>query len=342
MYHLINRNNYQIKKQNFLLNINPAVKIILFFLVFKIIFSLNIDFNINLLQKYDLFCFLYFLFITSLLTFLLFYVNFSFFKLLKKIFYFKFVIILSLVINLQTSISDVNTNQYFRFYTVDMNIFYFFLIFLFLFFLGSDLWFKKIIWFLCLFFFFFLPLIYGSKLDIFPSNWKFFGIKTLFLSKIYVWKFILICIRIYLFIILNILISQTTSFIDIHDGLEILLKPLKKINIPVEIFSLMISLIFTSIPFLLEITQKVLKAQVSRGLDLNTKKINKRIYYLLSLLIPIFVLSLKKSFVLANAMETRGYVLGKKRTNLTNYNLNLIDYYCGSIILFLFLLSFLK
>ncbi|MDV3195443.1 MAG: hypothetical protein Q8881_04335, partial [Sweet potato little leaf phytoplasma] len=41
-----------------------------------------------------------------------------------------------------------------------------------------------------------------------------------------------------------------TSFMEINDGLELILKPLKKIHFPLETFTMLLSLIYMFIPFL--------------------------------------------------------------------------------------------
>ncbi|PQP79912.1 energy-coupling factor transporter transmembrane protein EcfT [Candidatus Phytoplasma phoenicium] len=329
---MIQRNHdYKIKK-HFLFRINPALKIIFFILMFKIIFSLNIDFTFYSHPKYIL-CFLfYFLIIVGILIGLMMSLNFSLFYLLKHLSYLKFIIILSLIVHLSTK--QLFTEKSFQFNTWDIELFSFVIVF-FLFFISTNYFgLKKIRWILFLFLFLFIPWLQKQIFDV------SFPLRTLYLSQKYTLRLGLICLRIWLFMILNLLMAQTTSFMEINDGLEILLKPLKKLKLPVEMFCLMISLIFMSIPFLLETTQKIFKAQMARGINFYTKNIRKRIYYLLSILIPIFVLSLKKSFVLANAMETRGYVLGKPRTKLASYSLTLKDYLCCTVMLFLFVFSF--
>ncbi|KND62762.1 energy-coupling factor transporter transmembrane component T [Candidatus Phytoplasma phoenicium] len=321
---------YKIKK-HFLFCINPALKIIFFMFMFKIIFSLNM---VSPQQDFNLFFGFYFLIIVGFLIGCMLSLNFSFFHLLQHISYLKFVIILSLIINLTTI--PPSSEKFLQFKTWDISLFSFFIILLFFFIITNYFGFKKIRLVLFLFLFLFLPFL----LTQFAIEGMIFTTTPLYLSHQCIFRLVLICIRIWLFIILNILMAQTTSFMEINDGLEILLKPLKKIKLPVEMFCLLISLIFMSIPFLLETTQKILKAQMARGINFYTKNIRKRIYYLLSILIPIFVLSLKKSFILANAMETRGYVLGKPRTKLISYCLTITDYVCGVVMLFLFVVSF--
>jgi energy-coupling factor transport system permease protein len=129
------------------------------------------------------------------------------------------------------------------------------------------------------------------------------------------------------------LFNKITSFIEIQDGLDIILSPLKKCKISTETFTLFLSLIFMANTFLLQETNKILKAQIARGMDLHKKNVFKRINHLLALLVPIFVLVFKRSLVLSNAMEVRGYVLSAPRTKMITYRWKIIDFVTLSAIL---------
>ncbi len=138
-------------------------------------------------------------------------------------------------------------------------------------------------------------------------------------------RIIFIFIRILTVIIVTSLLTYTTSTTELNDGLESVLKPLKYIGIPVSVFSMMLSLTLRSIPTLLEETDKIMKAQASRGVDFKESKLVEKIVQIISLLIPIFVVSFKRSLDLSNAMEVRGYILGAPRTKLISYQWNTKD-----------------
>ena len=123
------------------------------------------------------------------------------------------------------------------------------------------------------------------------------------------------------------LLTFTTMTTDLNYGIESLLSPLKKIKVPVEVLSMMISLTLRSIPTLLEETEKIMKAQSSRGSDFKESKLKEKVVQIIALLIPVFVISFKRSEELANAMEARGYVLGQKRSRIDTYKLGFVDYF---------------
>ncbi|KXT29136.1 cobalt transport family protein [Candidatus Phytoplasma oryzae] len=321
-----------IKKKSFLFSINPALKIILTILLFKIIFTLNFDFLFQEKKKISLLLsFLPFFFVTITLFLLLFSINFSFMELIKKFLHLKFFIFFSFLIYFSF---DQPSEKYFKIYCFKHTFFWFFIIFLLFWFFFKKKINKNIYWLINMIILFMIPFILFIN-DIYVYNIQILFFKTKDLLKI-----IIVFFRILLILILNILISETTSFMEINDGLEIIFKPLKKIGIPVEIFTIMLSLIFMSIPFLLNEVHRIIKAQISRGLNFYTNNIFKKIYFLLALIIPIFILVFQKSFVLANAMETRGFILGNSRTKLSFYKMSINDYLILFIVLFFFVYSF--
>jgi energy-coupling factor transport system permease protein len=68
-----------------------------------------------------------------------------------------------------------------------------------------------------------------------------------------------------------------------------------------------------------------MKAQASRGVDFKESTFKEKISQVISLLIPVFVISFKRSEDLGNAMEVRGYIIGAKRTRIDEYIISLKD-----------------
>lgn len=135
-----------------------------------------------------------------------------------------------------------------------------------------------------------------------------------------------IFLRIVSVMIIASLLTFTTSTIELNDGLESLMKPLRLIKVPTYVFSMMISLTLRSIPTLLEETEKILKAQTSRGADFNESKFKDKLRQIIALLIPVFVISFNRADDLSNAMEARGYIIGEERTKLDIYKIRIKDY----------------
>ncbi|KMJ56485.1 cobalt ABC transporter permease [Bacillus sp. LL01] len=125
-----------------------------------------------------------------------------------------------------------------------------------------------------------------------------------------------IATRLLTLVMLTSLITLTTSPIDLTDGLESLFTPLKKVGLPAHELALMMSIALRFIPTFMQETEKILKAQMARGVDFSSGPISKRIKALLPLLVPLFISAFKRAEDLALAMEARGYRGGEGRTKL--------------------------
>ena len=143
-------------------------------------------------------------------------------------------------------------------------------------------------------------------------------------------------LRIILVIFLSTLLTVSTSTTDINLGLEWVLHPLSFIKIPVSEIAMMFSLTLRFIPTLLIETNKIMKAQASRGIDFNEGSFVEKVKQVVTLLIPMFFISITRAEDLANAMEARGYVIGGKRTNIDELKFRWKD-----LIAFLVVLSIL-
>lgn len=124
----------------------------------------------------------------------------------------------------------------------------------------------------------------------------------------------------------SILLTYTTSPISLTDGLESLLSPLKKVNLPVHTFAMMMSISLRFIPTLIEETEKIMNAQKSRGADFTSGTLAQRAKALIPLLVPLFVSSFKRAEELATAMECRCYRGDKNRTKLVKLEYHGIDF----------------
>ncbi len=125
---------------------------------------------------------------------------------------------------------------------------------------------------------------------------------------------IFISLRFFFLIIMTGLLTLTTTPIEITDGMESLLKPLKRFRFPVHEFALMMSIALRFIPTLMDETDKIMKAQVARGVDFTQGSLKERAQSFIPLLIPLFINSFKRAEELAIAMEARGYRGGEGRT----------------------------
>jgi energy-coupling factor transport system permease protein len=136
---------------------------------------------------------------------------------------------------------------------------------------------------------------------------------------------IFISLRFFFLVIMTSLLTLTTTPIEITDGMESLLRPLNKIRFPVHELSLMMSIALRFIPTLMDETDKIMKAQIARGVDFSSGTFKQRAQSIVPLLIPLFINAFKRAEELATAMEARGYRGGEGRTKYRLLNWESLD-----------------
>ena len=155
------------------------------------------------------------------------------------------------------------------------------------------------------------------------------GFGTITLEGIY--TAIRLSMRLILLVITASLLTLTTTPISLTDGIEKLLKPLSKIGFPGHEIALMMTIALRFIPTLVEETDKIMKAQKSRGADFESGNIFKRAKSFLPILVPLFVNSFKRADDLAIAMEARGYKGGEGRTRMKELHFSNTDLQFGVV-----------
>lgn len=120
----------------------------------------------------------------------------------------------------------------------------------------------------------------------------------------------------YLVMSTQLSLTLTTTPLEIADGIENLLKPLARFGFPAHELAMMMSIALRFVPTLSQETEKIIKAQSSRGADYDTGGAIARARGLVSVLIPLFVSAFKRAEELATAMEARCYRGGEGRTKL--------------------------
>ena len=183
-------------------------------------------------------------------------------------------------------------------------------------------------------------LLFTSLINLFMTKGEGEPLISLWVLEIYeegIARAILMSLRVILLIVgSSVLLTYTTSPISLTDGIEALLSPLKKINLPVHTFAMMMSIALRFIPTLVEETEKIMNAQKSRGADFTSGSLAKRAKALIPILVPLFVSSFKRAEELATAMECRCYRGDKNRTKLVKLEYHARDYlFMGLFVLIL-------
>lgn len=123
-------------------------------------------------------------------------------------------------------------------------------------------------------------------------------------------------VRLIYLILGSSLMTFTTTPNALTDGIERLLWPLRKIKVPVHEIAMMMSIALRFIPILLEEADKIIKAQIARGADLENGNIIKKAKAMVPILVPLFVSAFRRASDLAMAMEARCYHGGDGRTKM--------------------------
>ncbi|MEN3203265.1 MAG: energy-coupling factor transporter transmembrane protein EcfT [Atribacterota bacterium] len=129
-------------------------------------------------------------------------------------------------------------------------------------------------------------------------------------------KGLFIVVRLALLVVVTTILTLTTSPIELTDGMEGLLSPLKKWGFPAHELAMMMTIALRFIPTLLEEADRIMKAQMARGVDFESGGLLNRIRGLVPLLVPLFVSAFRRAEDLAIAMESRCYRGGVGRTRL--------------------------
>lgn len=123
-----------------------------------------------------------------------------------------------------------------------------------------------------------------------------------------------IILRLIIMMCLMMILTSTTKPMDLTYAFEWYMTPLKLIRFPVHEIAMTLSIALRFIPTLLDETNRIMKAQSSRGVDFNHGGLLKRFKAIVSLILPLFISAIERSEELANAMEVRGYDPRAKRT----------------------------
>ena len=135
-----------------------------------------------------------------------------------------------------------------------------------------------------------------------------------------------IVVRLALMIMITTILTATTKPLELTLAIEDLLKPFQVIHVPAHEIAMMISIALRFIPTLIEEKQRIMKAQASRGVDMENGKLMEKVRAILSLIVPLFVSAFQRAEDLAYAMEARGYIPNRPRSRYKQLKMSGKDY----------------
>jgi energy-coupling factor transport system permease protein len=131
-------------------------------------------------------------------------------------------------------------------------------------------------------------------------------------------------LRIVVLLILANAMTLTTSPMELTDALERFLRPFRRIGVPAHEIALMVSLAIRFVPIFIEETDRIQKAQASRGSRVEGP-FWVRIRGIFPVIVPLFLSSFRKAGDLAYAMDARCYQGGEGRTRFRELRFHLAD-----------------
>ena len=177
---------------------------------------------------------------------------------------------------------------------------------------------------------FLILILYLSKVPMINYMKNIYRLK-IFLLSIFIFNIIfnssfLLTFQLLLKIIIVILYSQvllfTTATSDMIFSIEWLLRPLKLFKINTKQISFCICLSIVFIPVVIEQFNAIIKSIKGRGINIEKGNIKQRIMLLTSVILPMFILTLRSSDALAESLELR--YDNKSVSNIT-YKVNISD-----------------
>ncbi len=134
-------------------------------------------------------------------------------------------------------------------------------------------------------------------------------------------------LRFFGFIAVLGLAAASISESELTHGLESLLRPLNVLRLPVYDFVAVIQVTLRYFPMLAQTAERIAKAQASRGADWQPAGWNlaRRVRRLVPLIVPLFIVSLRRAENMALAMDARAYGSMRTRTSMVQLRMRLSD-----------------
>ena len=145
-----------------------------------------------------------------------------------------------------------------------------------------------------------------------PTSIKSFNF-TIYQDGLYTSLYVLI--RLVSIVLLSTILTISTTPSDLTLAFEWLFRPLKIFKINSEEIALIFTIALRYIPTIRDEAFKIMDAQASRGVDFKENNAFKKIKQIVSLLVPMFVISFERSDELADAMLSRNFVPGRPKTH---------------------------
>ncbi len=132
-------------------------------------------------------------------------------------------------------------------------------------------------------------------------------------------------LRLFFLVLYAGFLTLTTSPMELSDGLERLFQPFQRVGFPAHEMAMMMTIALRFIPTLFDETDRILRAQLARGADLDHGGLLRRMKAFIPVLVPLFVIVFQRAEDLAQAMEARCYRGGTGRSRMNPLRWKIAD-----------------
>ncbi|AHK22274.1 Energy-coupling factor transporter transmembrane protein EcfT [Candidatus Hepatoplasma crinochetorum Av] len=135
-----------------------------------------------------------------------------------------------------------------------------------------------------------------------------------------------ITIRIFILLLISSILILSSTQKEISDAISFFIYPLRYIKVPVNEFSLIITIGLRFLPLIILEAEQILQSLSTRGIDFYSSSFKIKIKAFFALFNPLFISAFDRANNLSYALYVRQYQIGKKRTQYNSYKFNLIDF----------------
>jgi energy-coupling factor transport system permease protein len=159
----------------------------------------------------------------------------------------------------------------------------------------------------------------------------FFTVGSLVVGLSDLWLGLMLMARFCALILALSLASFTLSTGELTLGLGYLLRPLARIGLPAHDFVMMLQVSLRFLPLLAQSAERIAKAQAARGANWEARggSLLGRARRILPIIVPLFLVSLRRAEAMALAMDARGYGSVEQRTSRIVLHATLRDWAVG-------------
>ncbi|MHB1651605.1 MAG: energy-coupling factor transporter transmembrane component T family protein [Desulfitobacteriaceae bacterium] len=141
-----------------------------------------------------------------------------------------------------------------------------------------------------------------------------------------IWFSTLLMIRVILLFLSVTWLTLATALVSLTDGTESLLSLFKRFKVPANELAMIGVIAMRFVPTMVDEQEKIMKAQMARGADLDQGNWLKRVKARIPMLIPMFISTMRRAEDMIVAMESRCYRGGGGRTKRKQLKFQALDW----------------